>query len=137
MFRARFAALALAVTTAACARTLPDQDRRIVSAPVDARVSADILWKDFQTDRSQAGRRYHGAAIVISGNVTTIYQSAVASSIFFGQAGDHGIAAHLLDDGVTAVVRAATQGQRLTLKCFCEGPDDTGNVILKSCVKPE
>lgn len=130
------ATLALVIGTAACARTLPDQDRRIVSAAPDARVSADILWKDFQTSRSDAVRKYHGAALVVSGNVTAIYQSAVASSIFFGQSGDHGISARLLDDSATDVVKAATQGQRLTLKCFCEGLDDTGNVVLKSCVKP-
>lgn len=136
MFRRLVVTLTLVSAFAACARTLPDQDRRIVSAAPNARISVDILWKDFQTNRSDAARRYHGVALVISGNVTAIYQSAIASSIFFGQSGEHGIAAHLLDDSAMDVVKAATQGQRLTLKCFCEGLDDTGNVILKSCVKP-
>ena len=136
MRRASLATLALVIATAGCARSLPDQDRRIVSAAPDARVSADILWKEFQANASDAGGRYHGAAIVVSGTVTAIYQSAAASSIFFGQANDRGISARLLDDSAADVVKAATQGQRLTLKCFCEGLDDTGNVILKSCVKP-
>ena len=136
MFRRLAVALTLVAASAACARTLPDQDRRIVSAATDARISADILWKDFQTNKSDAARRYHGEALVVSGNVTAIYQSAIASSIFFGQSGDHGVAAHLLDDNSADVVKTAAQGQRLTLKCFCEGLDNSGNVILKSCVKP-
>ena len=136
MRRLPLVTLALLIATAGCARTLPDQDRRIVSTAPDARVSADILWKDFQTSRSDAARKYHGAALVVSGNVTAIYQSVIASSIFFGQSGDRGISAHLLDDSAMDVVKAATQGQRLTLKCFCEGLDETGNVVLKSCVKP-
>lgn len=107
-----------------------------MSAAPGARVSADILWKDFQTSRSDATRRYHGAAVVVSGTVTEIHQSVMASSILFGQSGDHGIVAHLLDDHATEVVKSATQGQRFTLKCFCEGLDDTGNVVLKSCVRP-
>lgn len=135
MFRRPALCLVIA-TFAACARTLPDQDRRILAAGADARVSADILWKDFQTNRSDAARRYHGEALVVSGNVTAIYQSAAASSILFGQSGDKGVSAHLLDDSAAAVVKAATQGQRLTLKCFCEGLDDSGNVVLKSCVRP-
>lgn len=136
MSRALVVAVIVAAAGAGCARTLPDQDRRIVSAAPDARLSADILWKDFQTNASSAARHYHGEAVVISGTVTRIDRSAVASSIFFAQSGERGITANLLDDDAVNVVKAATQGQRLTLKCFCEGTDGAGNIVLKSCVKP-
>jgi len=133
MSRALAAAAALILATA-CARTLPDQDRRIVSVAPDAKLSADMLWRDFQSGTLDANRRYHGRALVISGLVTRVDASATRASLFFAQSADHGIVANLLDDQAAAIAKAATPGQRMTLKCFCEGFDV--NVILKSCVRP-
>lgn len=126
-------AAALIVATA-CARTLPDQDRRIVSVAPDAKLSADMLWKDFQAGTPDANRRYHGRALVVSGIVTRVNTSVTRASLFFAEAADRGILANLLDDQAAAIAKAATPGQRMTLKCFCEGFDV--NVILKSCVRP-
>jgi hypothetical protein len=135
MSRLTVAAAALALAAAwSCTSTLPDQDRRIVSTAPDAKLSVDMLWKDFQANAADASRRYHGRAIVLSGTVTTIATDAASPTILFAQAGDRGVLARLLDDQSAAIVKSATPGQRLTLKCFCEGLD--GNVILKSCVKP-
>jgi hypothetical protein len=132
MARALAAAAALILATS-CARTLPDQDRRIVSVAPDVKLSVDMLWKDFQSS-PDATRRYHGRALVVSGVVTRVNTSATQASLFFAQAADHGVIANLLDDQAAAIMKAATPGQRMTLKCFCEGFD--GNVILKSCVRP-
>jgi tRNA_anti-like len=133
MSRAMAAAAAMVFATA-CARTLPDQDRRIVSVAPDAKLSADMLWKDFQSGATDANRRYHGRALVVSGVVTRVNTGAKAASVFFAQAADRGVTANLLDDQAAAISKAAAPGQRLTLKCFCEGFD--GNVILKSCIRP-
>jgi hypothetical protein len=128
------AATLILVTMWACSSTLPDQDRRIVSTTPDAKLSVDVLWKDFQSNAADAARRYHGRALVITGVVTSITTAPTGPAILFGQAGDHGVLARLLDDQSAAIVKTATPGQRLTLKCFCEGVDV--NLILKSCVKP-
>jgi hypothetical protein len=132
MSRAMTAAVLILATS--CARTLPDQDRRIVSVTPDAKLSVDMLWKDFQSGTPDAIRRYHGRALVVSGVVTRVDTSASRASLFFAQAADHGIVANLLDDQAAVIAKAATPGQRMTLKCFCEGFDV--NVILKSCVRP-
>jgi hypothetical protein len=117
-----------------CARTLPDQDRRIMSVVPGAKLSTDVLWKDFQADGPGATRRYHGQAVIVSGVVTRVDHAGPSATIFFASGKDRGILAHLLDDDAAAIAKSATPGDRLTLKCFCEGLD--GNVVLKSCVKP-
>lgn len=128
------AAAAVVIFATACVRTLPDQDRRIVSVAPDAKLSADMLWKDFQSDAVDAGRRYHGRALVVSGVVTRVNTSATQTSLFFAQAADRGIVLNLLDDQAAVIAKAAMPGERMTLKCFCEGFDV--NLILKSCVRP-
>jgi hypothetical protein len=133
MSRAIVAAAVLFLATA-CVRTLPAQDRRIVSVAPDAKLSADMLWKDFQSGTLAADRRYHGRALVVSGVVTRVNTSPTETSLFFAQAADRGIVANLLDDQAAMIAKAATPGQRVTLKCFCEGFDV--NLILKSCVRP-
>ena len=133
MSRALAAAAAL-ILASACARTLPDQDRRIVSVAPDAKLSAELLWKDFQSGVPDANRRYHGRALVVSGVVTRVNTSGTQASVLFAQSADHGIVANLLDDQAAAIAKVATPGQRMTLKCFCEGFDV--DVILKSCVRP-
>ena len=122
------------VVVAACAKTLPDQDRRILSASPDVKMSADMLWKDFQANAGDAAAKYHGRVIVVSGAVTSVNPDAANPSIVFGQSGDRGVVARLLDDQSAAILKGSTAGERLTLKCFCEGID--GSVILKSCIKP-
>jgi hypothetical protein len=127
-------AILTAVCLASCVKTLPDQDRRIVSAPPDVKLSADMLWKDFQENASDAASRYHGRVVVVSGAVTSVNADAASPSILFALANDKGVVARLLDDQAPAILKTATAGDRLTLKCFCEGLD--GSVILKSCIRP-
>jgi hypothetical protein len=45
-----------------------------------------------------------------------------------------GVQANLLEERARGVLADATAGQRITLRCFCEGLQT--NVVLKSCIRP-
>jgi hypothetical protein len=121
------------LAAASCADHLPDQDLRIVDAPPVERLSAALLWQDFQSQRERAERNYNGKAVVLVGDVTSVGTDAPGNRyVYFGQTDSHGIRAHLLDDRAAAVLEAARANPRVTLKCFCEGM--TSDVILKSCI---
>ena len=120
--------------TGACVDRLPDQDLRILAATPAARLSADILWKDYQSDPKQADRNYFGKPIVISGVVTAVGTDAPTDRyVLFGQTEKFGVRANLLDEQAAGILGAIPADKHLTLKCFCEGI--SGHVILKSCVK--
>jgi hypothetical protein len=122
--------------SAACMDRLPDQDLRILAATPVARLSADILWQEYQADSAAADRAYWGKAIVVTGTVTHTGDANVPTDRFvlFGQNETFGVRANLLDDHAEAILAEATADRRFTLKCFCDGL--SGHVVLKSCVKP-
>ncbi len=114
---------------------LPDQDLRIRQTTAVAKMSASDLWRDYQENRDAANTKYWGKAVEISGKVTGIEQPPGAgSAVLFTQAEKEklGIRAKLLDDDAAAILKVATAGARVTLRCFCDGLK--GDVILKSCV---
>jgi hypothetical protein len=118
-----------------CVDRLPDQDLRILAATPAARLSADILWKDYTTDAAKANREYFGEAIVVTGNVTAFGTNAPTERfVLFGQTNDYGVRANLLEEQAAAILERAQKEPKMTLKCFCEGLN--GHVILKSCVLP-
>jgi hypothetical protein len=118
-----------------CARTLPDQDRRIYGAVPVAKMTAADLWKDYQHSAVDANARYWGRAVEVSGPVTNASTGTTAQPfVFFKQEGGLGVQANLLDDQAAEILTSASAGRRLTLKCFAAGL--VGNVILKSCVRP-
>jgi hypothetical protein len=120
---------------AACVDRLPSQDLRILSATPVAKMSADILWKEYQTDRSKADDAYWGKAVVVTGTVTATGSADPSDRfVLFGQTEEAGVRASLLDEQADALLKAVAENKRLTLKCFCEGL--SGHVILKSCVVP-
>jgi hypothetical protein len=127
----------VALLMAGCAKTLPDQDLRITEATPQVKVSADILWKDYQSDRSAADRQYHGKALLVTGVITGIDKATpLAQFVMFGQADGKppGVQANLLTDTADQVLAGLEPKQRITLKCFCDGLST--NLILKSCTKP-
>ncbi|MEO7192284.1 MAG: hypothetical protein ABI051_14625 [Vicinamibacterales bacterium] len=133
--RSAIAALLAAFTLAACVDRLPDQDMRILAATPVARLSADILWKEYLADRAKADRAYWGKPIVVSGTVTAVGSDVPTDRyVMFGQAEKLGVRANLLDEQAAGIMAAVPADKRLTLKCFCDGL--SGNVVLKSCVKP-
>lgn len=129
--RAATAAL-FALALAGCVNRLPDHDLRIRSATPVAKMSAADLWQDYQRNRGEADGKYWGKAVEISGKVTAADSPAGAPALVFAQAEQHGVRAKLLDEDAAAILKVATVGQRVTLRCFCEGL--ATDVILKSCV---
>jgi hypothetical protein len=145
------------VLVAGCMDRLPDQDLRILSASPAARLSADILWSEYESDADAADDAYWGEAIIVTGTVTGIRVTGAGAEdeteedpaasepprhvVVFGQGeGDdaEAVEATLLADQAAAIVENLATGQRLTIKCFCEGrqADAGGVVVLKSCVAP-
>lgn len=129
-------AVVLFTATAACVDRLPDQDLRILTATPAERLSATLLWDDYQQDRAAADRRYRGRALVVTGTATTIGSGEPGQRFLtFARAeGPGGVRAQLLDDQASAILTAAKENPNLALKCFCEGLTDV--VVLKSCVNP-
>jgi hypothetical protein len=135
----------VALAGSACVDTLPEEDLRILSATPVAKLSAALLWKDFQDDAAAARARYWGKAVEVTGTPTQVADpSSPAPHVMFGQAAPqadpaaavaHGVKALILRDRAAEILAAAKPGERLTLKCFCDGLAD-GNLILRSCVRP-
>jgi tRNA_anti-like len=129
------AVLTAGACVAGCMDQLPDQDRRILTSTPAAKLSADLLWKEYAADPRAADRRYWGRAVEISGTVTRIDAGDAAhASIAFEQDAHRGIEAHLLADQAASILSSAVVGQRLTLRCFCAGLVN-GSLELKSCVR--
>jgi hypothetical protein len=129
-------ALALAsAVQSACARTLPEEDRRILESTPIAKLSTEDLWKDYQQNPANANAQYWGKAIEIAGEVTAVAKDRTPPQIIFGPAPDGHVRAALLGDQAAALLEAAVTGQRIRLKCYCAGPDGAV-IVLKSCVKP-
>jgi tRNA_anti-like len=150
----RFVVFIAALLLSACVDRLPDQDLRILNAAPSARLSADLLWKDYKDDAAQADRTYKGKAVVITG---TVRQTASADAgavpavpvapaapgtsprlhLDFPQSGTAGIVAYLLDEQAAELVASAAVTPRITIKCFVQGIEGgSPDVILKSCIKP-
>jgi len=132
------AALALSLIGAGCAEHLPDQDLRILQAAPVAKLTTDILWKEFQTDARAAHRKYHGKAIEVSGKVTGLVPDQPPARIVFGPStpgggGAGAVEARVLDDRASVTFADLSVGRRITVRCFVEGL--ATNVILKSCIR--
>lgn len=118
---------------AGCTDQLPDQDLRIIEAAPVERLSAALLWQDFQTVREQAERTYNGKAIVVTGDVTRAGTGDTGETyVYFAQTETAGVYAALLAEQAPAILAGIQDNPRVRLKCFCEGLST--NVVLKSCV---
>ena len=126
----------LTVAGAACVSNLPEQDLRILTAQPYAKLSTSDLWKDFQTDAAAATKKYFGKAIDVSDKPTAIEtEASKGQHFFFFQTAGHGVRAQLLDERAAEILKEAKAGERLTLRCFCQGMDGQ-DVLLKSCIRP-
>ena len=135
--RIRTGLVILALVAGGCAEHLPDQDLRILTAQPAAKLSAADLWKDFQSDASAARGRYFGRAIDVTDAPTAVEPDAPGGArILFGQVGERGVIARLLDERAAETVKDAKVGARLSLRCFCEGLTGDKDVLLKSCIRP-
>ena len=122
---------------AACAEHLPDQDLRIANTPAAFKMPPDELWKEFNRDPKAARSKYFGQAIDISGKVIAIQPDATkVPVVFFANPAEKGLRARLLDERAIEIVKNAKPGDRITLRCFCEGLTAEQNLLLKSCIQP-
>jgi hypothetical protein len=123
--------------TAACTDRLPDQDLRILSASPVERLSAAVLWDDFHKSAADASARYHGRAIVVTGAKPELGSGQPGQRfVRFVVADSKGaVRANLLDEQAEAILGAAKESPRVTLKCFCDGLAGA-EVVLRSCVMP-
>ena len=129
----RIGVLLLVLVVSACERTLPEQDRRITVTPAIAKIPAEDLWKEYKDNAKAADRKYWGNAIEVSGKVSTVLgDPAKPVAVRFFVEHDNGIEAFVLDDQAADVLKTASVGQRLRLKCFCAGLNE--DVILRSCI---
>jgi len=126
-------ALAFLLLSVGCADTFPDQDRRIYQAVPVAKISADILWKEYSADAAAADRLYKNVVLEMSGNLTAVTPGPPHVVLTFGIDDQPGVQATLLDDEAEAVTAKAKVGDRITLRCYCEGLDES--VRLKSCIE--
>jgi hypothetical protein len=124
----------LCVGLAACVETLPDQDRRIYATAPAVKLSADILWEEYLEDAVAADLQYWGKVIEVSGEITGVSVEGSPPFLLFGQTEALGVQAWLLDDEAWEIMRAVGNGDRVTLRCFCEGRQE--HVVLKSCIRP-
>ena len=126
-----------AAVAAACVSNLPEQDLRILTSSPAAKLSASDLWKDFQSDARAARSRYFGRAVDISDTPSAIEPQAPGGArMLFAQGGDRAVITRLLDERSEMTMKEAKAGTRLTLRCFCQGLTDQGDVLLKSCIRP-
>ena len=131
--RARLA-LAAFLASAACVDRLPDQDLRILSATPTAKLSVDLLWKEFQDYPDQARRTYFGKVVEVTGTASRVGDDVPTDRyILFGQSGTEvGVRANLLEEQAAAVLAKGKENPTMTLRCYVEGLD--GHLQLKSCV---
>jgi hypothetical protein len=130
------ATLALA---ASCARTVPNHDDRVITAPPSAKMSAVDLAAAYQKDPRDADRQYWGHIVEVTDPVVAVNKDDPARPyIVFKTPGPVAVEAHLHDDRAAAILEKVVEGERITLKCLCEGvktePLKT-SVVLKSCVQ--
>jgi hypothetical protein len=131
------AALALA---ASCARTVPNHDDRVITSPPAAKMSATDLASAFEKDAPGAKRQYWGQVVEVTDPIATVNKdNPLQPYLLFKTPGPVYIEGHLHDDRAAAILEKVVEGERLTLKCLCEGVQTTSSrtaVVLKSCVKP-
>lgn len=124
------------VGLAGCAQTLPDHDNRIFTAVPVAKLSAADLVQAFVADPDAAEDRFVGKAVEISGVLQGLPEAPAPGTAFLLTAGDappH-VRALFHEDRATDAFVGRANGQRLTIRCFCEGMNE--HVQLKSCVVP-
>ena len=124
--------LVLAGLAPACGGAISNHDNRIFTTTASAKLATAELSLGYVLNPKAADDLYRGHVIEVSGVVATV-EAASNRLVMLGS--DPVVWASLHDDVAAEVLKTVTQGQRVTLKCFCEGLDT--QVHLKSCVLPD
>jgi hypothetical protein len=109
-----------------------DHDNRIFSSPASVKLSATDLSASYAANKGDADGRYRGRVLEISGIVASVVEP---SAVIVMAGVEPQVRASLHEDTSEELLKTVSAGQRITLKCFCEGLD--GQVGLKSCVAPD
>lgn len=127
-------ALLLAGVLLACGPAVSDHDNRIFVTAASVKLSAGDLSSAYQVDAAGADSRYRGRVLEVSGVVRGL---TTGTSVFMlaGSEGGPSVEVSLHEDVSAEVLKTVADGQRITMKCFCEGLDR--HVRLKSCVMPD
>ena len=118
----------------ACGPAVSDHDNRIFGMAASVKLSAADLSQAYGSDAGDANGRYRGRVLEISGVVRGVRPEA-SQVVMGGSETGPMVEASLHEDVSAQILATVADGQRLTLKCFCEGLNDL--VRLKSCVPPD
>lgn len=121
-----------AAGTWACAPSVSDHDNRIFALPASAKLSATDLSASYVINSSASDELYRGRVLEVSGTIGSVVEEA---RMFIMAGPEPVVWVSLHEDAAAEILRTATKGQRITLKCFCEGLDE--QVHLKSCIVPD
>lgn len=110
----------------------PKHDQKVRTAPTVANVTATQLFSEYRENEVAADEKYKGKSVVVTGEVEsigkditdTMYVTLKTKSSVFGiQA--------FFSDAHKSTVASMKKGQRLSVKCQCDGK--MMNVLLKHC----
>ena len=128
-------ALALVIAIgAACGPAVSDHDNRIFATPASIKLSAVDLSAAYFADAGSADGRYRGRVLEVSG-VIEKRQTERGSLTLKGVEKGPLVEASLHEDVAAELRKTMADGQRVMIKCFCEGLNQS--VRLKSCVAPD
>ena len=123
-----------AASGSACGPAVSDHDNRIFATPASAKLSAVDLSAAYSSDRGAADGRYRGRVLEVSGVISKVNPGGGLLMLAGAEKGPP-VEASLHEDVAAGMLKTLADGQRVTLKCFCEGLSQ--QVRLKSCTAPD
>lgn len=124
----------IAAFTLACGPAVSDHDNRIFALPASLKLSAADLSTAYVSDSGAADGRYRGRVLEVSGVINEVHPGG-ASLMLAGAEKGPLVEASLHEDVAAGMLKTLANGQRVTIKCFCEGLSQ--QVRLKSCAAPD
>ena len=139
MIRTRLRALGawivlFGVSHAACGPAVSDHDNRIFATAASLKLSAVDLSAAYLSDAGAANGRYRGRVLEVSGAIKEVHPGGGLVRLSGAENGPL-VDASFHEDVAAEMLKTMANGQRVTLKCFCEGLDQF--VLLKSCVSAD
>jgi len=123
-----------AASAVACGPAVSDHDNRIFAMQASVKLSAVDLSAAYLSDAGAADGRYRGHVLEVSGVIDKVPSGGVALMLRGADKGP-AVEASLHEDVAAEMLKTMADGQRVTLKCFCEGLNQ--HVRLKSCAAPD
>jgi hypothetical protein len=130
----RFTVTIAVIFGVACGPAVSDHDNRIFATPASVKLSAVDLSSAYSSNAGDADGRYRGRVVEVSGVIDKVHSGGVEVTLRGADKGPE-VEASLHEDVAAEMLKKMADGQRVTLKCFCEGLNQ--QVRLKSCVAPD